>query len=88
MINKKRILAVVPARSRSKGLKNKNFKVLGGKPLFIHPLLALKKSKYVDKIVLSTDSDKIIKISKKYGSFVFLKDQNNSRKINLLHLKF
>jgi N-acylneuraminate cytidylyltransferase/CMP-N,N'-diacetyllegionaminic acid synthase len=73
MINKKRILAVVPARSGSKGLKNKNFKVLGGKPLFIHPLLALKKSKYVDKIVLSTDSDRIIKISKKYGSFVFFK---------------
>jgi N-acylneuraminate cytidylyltransferase/CMP-N,N'-diacetyllegionaminic acid synthase len=73
MINKKRILAVVPARSGSKGLKNKNLKVLGGKPLFAHPLEALKKSKYVDKIVLSTDSDRIIKISKKYGSFVFFK---------------
>jgi N-acylneuraminate cytidylyltransferase/CMP-N,N'-diacetyllegionaminic acid synthase len=73
MINKKRILAVVPARSGSKGLKNKNLKVLGGKPLFAHPLEALKKSKYVDKIVLSTDSDKVIKISRKYGSFVFFK---------------
>jgi CMP-N-acetylneuraminic acid synthetase len=49
MINKKRILAIVPARSGSKGLKNKNFKILNKKPLFAHPLTALKKSKYIDK---------------------------------------
>lgn len=73
MINKKRILAIVPARSGSKGLKNKNFKILDKKPLFAHPLTALKKSKYLDKIVLSTDSEKIIRISKKYGNFIFFK---------------
>lgn len=71
MINQKRILAVIPARSGSKGLKNKNYKMLNGHPLFAHPLNALKKSKYIDKIIISTDSKKIIRMSKKYGDFVF-----------------
>jgi CMP-N,N'-diacetyllegionaminic acid synthase len=73
MINNKKILAVVPARAGSKGLRNKNSMILKGKPLFVYPLEALKNSKYIDKIVLSTDSKKIIKISKKCGQFIFFK---------------
>jgi len=73
MINKKKILALVPARAGSKGLKNKNYKLLNGIPLFAHSLKTLKKSKYIDRIVLSTDSEKIIKMSKKYGNFIYYK---------------
>jgi CMP-N,N'-diacetyllegionaminic acid synthase len=65
MINKKRILCIVTARKNSKGLKNKNIKKLNGKELFLWPLYAAKKSKYIDKIIISTDSDKIIRIAKK-----------------------
>lgn len=71
MRENKKILAIVPARAGSKGLKNKNIKYLNNLPLFVHPLNALKKSKYVDKVVLSTDSEKIINLSKKFGNFVY-----------------
>ena len=67
MIKNKKILAIIPARSGSKGLLNKNIKILNKKPLIYWPIKAVKKSKYVDKAILSTDSKKIQKISLKYG---------------------
>jgi CMP-N,N'-diacetyllegionaminic acid synthase len=65
MINKKRILCIVTARKNSKGLKNKNIKKINGKELFLWPLYAAKKSQYIDEIIISTDSEKIISIAKK-----------------------
>jgi len=50
MLKNKKILALIPARSGSKGLKNKNIKILGEHPLLVWPLLAVKKLKYIDKI--------------------------------------
>jgi N-acylneuraminate cytidylyltransferase/CMP-N,N'-diacetyllegionaminic acid synthase len=67
LIKNKKILAIVPARSGSKGLLNKNIKILNNKPLIYWPIQAVKKSKYIDKAILSTDSKKIQKISLKYG---------------------
>ena len=60
MINKK-ILAVIPARSGSVGLPNKNILPLGGKPLIAHTINMAKKSIYIDHIICSTDSEKIKK---------------------------
>lgn len=70
MFKKKKILCVIPARSGSKGLKNKNTAKLGNHPLIAWPINSALKSKYIDKVVVSTDSLKIFKIAKKYGADV------------------
>ena len=52
MYKNKKILVVIPARSLSKGIKNKNIIKLNGKPLFAHSINYAKKSKIVDKIIV------------------------------------
>jgi CMP-N,N'-diacetyllegionaminic acid synthase len=64
------VLALVPARIGSKRLPKKNIKILSGKPLIAWTIEAAKKSKYINKIVVSTDDIQISKISKKYGAEV------------------
>ena len=66
-MKKIKILAVIGLRSGSKGLKDKNIKKLNGKPLFFYILKAAKKSKFINKIAISTDSKKYKKIVKKFG---------------------
>ena len=56
MINNRRVLALVPARSGSKGLPHKNIRPLHGKPLLTWPIAAAKASTHVDRVVISTDS--------------------------------
>lgn len=63
-------IAVIPARIGSKRIKKKNIKVFNGKPLIYYSIQAAKKSKIFDKIFVSTDSDKIRTISKKFGAEV------------------
>lgn len=58
-LNNKKILAIIPARKGSKGLKDKNIKKFAGKPLIYWPLRSAKKSKYINKLIVSTDSKKI-----------------------------
>ena len=53
-------LAIVPARAGSKGLLNKNFLNLNGKPLINYTLEAAKKSLKIDRLVVSTNDTKII----------------------------
>jgi CMP-N,N'-diacetyllegionaminic acid synthase len=60
------IWAVIPARSGSKGLKNKNIKIFLGKPLIAHSIISAKKNKLIDKVIFSSDSNKYISIAKKY----------------------
>jgi CMP-N,N'-diacetyllegionaminic acid synthase len=67
MIDNFRILAVIPARLGSKGLKQKNIKKLNGIPLIAYSIKSLKRSKFVDKIFVSTESVKIKKIVEGYG---------------------
>ena len=95
MINKKRILCVVTARKNSKGLKNKNIKKINGKELFLWPLQAARKSKYIDELTISTDSEKIIKIAKKNNFYVPFKrpaklatDKSKSSEVILHALNF
>lgn len=63
---KKRVLALIPARGGSKGIPKKNIVKLAGKPLITHSINSAKQSKLISKIVIATDSQKIIKIAKKY----------------------
>ena len=63
----KRILGIIPARSGSKGLKNKNIKVFAGKPLIYWTIKEAKKVKNINKLIVSTDSKKIATIAQKYN---------------------
>ena len=63
----KNIIALIPARSGSKGIKDKNIKHLGKKPLIGLAIDQCFRSKVFSKIYVSTDSIKYAKISKKYG---------------------
>ena len=60
-------LLIVPARSGSKRIKDKNIKIINNEPMLVHSLKIAKKTKLFNKIHLSTDSDKYIKIAKSYG---------------------
>ena len=70
MYNKKRFLAIIPARSGSKGLKDKNIKELNNKPMIAYTIEAAQKSKIFDDIIVSTDSQKYAEIAKKWGATV------------------
>jgi len=59
-------LAIIPARGGSKRLPNKNILDLNGKPLIAWSIEAAKKSKFIDEIVISSDSEEILEIAKKY----------------------
>ena len=71
--------AIIPARSGSKGLKDKNISSFLNKPLLTHSINFAKKLKFVDKIILSTDSEKYSEIGLKYGAEVPLRSKNASK---------
>jgi len=72
-------IAIILARGNSQRIKNKNIKMFLNKPMIYWPIKAAKKSKLFDKILVSTDSDKIKKISIKYGAEVpFYRSKKNS----------
>jgi len=62
------ILCTICARSGSQGVKNKNIKIINGKPLIYFTIKQAIKSNLFDNIVVSTDSEKILKIAKFYGA--------------------
>jgi len=57
MILNNRILAVIPARSGSKGIVNKNMRLLRGKSLIAHAAESLSKLDWIDRKIISTDSE-------------------------------
>jgi N-acylneuraminate cytidylyltransferase len=59
------ILAIIPARGGSVGLKNKNMYLLNRKPLLYYTIQAAKKTKLIDRIIVSSDSKKILDFAKK-----------------------
>lgn len=72
-------LAVIPARSGSKGLKDKNIKELRGKPLIAYSIEAAIKSKKFDTVHVSTDSQLYADIAINYGAEVpFLRNLETS----------
>lgn len=70
MINGKNILAIVPARGGSKGLPGKNIKNLCGKPLIGWSIEAGLASKYIDEVMVTTDSEDIAELARKFGASV------------------
>lgn len=67
MIDQKTILAIIPARGGSKGIPRKNIKLLAGKPLIAWTIEAAKKSKYIDRLILSSEDEEIIQVAKEWG---------------------
>ena len=63
-----KVLAIIPARKGSKGIKNKNIQILNGHPLIAYSISAAVQSKKVHRIICSTDSKKIATIARKYGA--------------------
>lgn len=70
MYEGRRILAVIPARGGSKGLPGKNIRELGGKPLIAWSIEAGRQSRYVDQLVVSTDSKEIAQVAELWGGNV------------------
>ena len=72
-------LAIIPARSGSKGLPDKNIKLLSGKPLFAYSIEAAKESGLFEEILVSTDSAEYAQIAKEWGADVpFLRSSETS----------
>ena len=67
MINGQKVLGLITARGGSKGVPGKNIRVVGGKPLIAWTIEAAQASKYLDRLILSSDDDAIIEVAKTYG---------------------
>src|SRR4051812_2576910 len=65
-----RCCAIIPARGGSKGIVGKNLRVLGGRPLIAHTLLAARAAQRVERIVVSTDDPGIAAVAREYGADV------------------
>jgi len=76
-IKNSEILAIIPARGGSKGINKKNIKKLKGKPLLEYTSTAALKSKYISRVILSTEDKEISKIGRDLGVEVpFLRSKN------------
>lgn len=68
MASEKKILAVIPARSGSKSVKNKNIRKINGKPMLAYSIEHAKNSKYINRIIVTTDSEEYAAIAREYGA--------------------
>lgn len=65
---KLRILALIPARSGSKGIPNKNIVRLQGFPLLAYSVVAARLSKYIDRTIVTTDDEQIARVARTFGA--------------------
>lgn len=89
MIKNKKVLALIPARGGSKGIRNKNIYPIFGKPLISYSIIAAQESRYIDRILVSTDSLKISEVARQYGDIVpFIRPseyaKDNSKSIDVV----
>jgi N-acylneuraminate cytidylyltransferase len=77
--NKSSVLAIIPARGGSKGIPKKNIRLLAGKPLIEYTIDAAKKSRFLNRIVVSTDDIEIGTLSKKNGVDVIIRPDSIAR---------
>lgn len=70
MYRNNNFLGIIPARGGSKRLPRKNILDLAGKPLIFWSIEAGKKSKYIDKVIVTSDDEEILNISEKFGAEV------------------
>ena len=64
----KNIIALIPARSGSKGIPFKNILEFKGKPLLAHSIIYAKKSSLIQDVIVSTDSEEFVSISNEFGA--------------------
>ena len=64
MINNKKVLALIPARGGSKGVPGKNIRLLLDKPLIVYSIEAAFASQFIDRTIVSTDSEEIARIAR------------------------
>ena len=62
------IIALIPARSGSKGVLNKNIRPVGGIPLIAYSIAAALKSTLIDRVIVSTDSEEYAALARSYGA--------------------
>ena len=67
MINGKTILAVIPARGGSKGVKRKNLRNVGGKPLIEWTIDAAKNAQYIDRVIFSSEDQELMGVATELG---------------------
>lgn len=80
MIQSQRVLAVIPARGGSKGVPRKNIREVAGKPLIAWTIDEARKSKYIDRLILSSEDPEIISVGKEWGCDVpFVRPQELAR---------
>ena len=65
-----KILAIIPARAGSKGIPDKNIKILRGKPLLVHSIETAQQVEAIDRIIVSTDSPRYANIAIEHGAEV------------------
>lgn len=76
-MSKRRILGVIPIRSGSKGIKNKNIQDFNGHPLFTRALSALTACGGCDTVIISTESEQYAALGRQYGAYIpFLRPEN------------
>ena len=71
-------IAIIPARSGSKGLKDKNIIDLCGKPLIAYTIEAAIQSGEFDRVIVSTDSEHYADISRQYGAEIMMRGETLS----------
>ena len=69
-----KILAVIPARAGSKGIPNKNIRIIGGRPLVYYSIKNALDSDYITDVIVSTDSDAVRIIAEQMGAKVKWRD--------------
>jgi CMP-N,N'-diacetyllegionaminic acid synthase len=67
MIGARTVLALVPARGGSKGVPRKNIRIIGGKPMLAWTIEAARASRYIDRLILSSDDEAIIDVAVQCG---------------------
>lgn len=70
MIDKFKVLGIILARGGSKRVPRKNIKELAGKPLLSYTVEQGKASKYIDRLIVSTDDEEIARVGREYGAEV------------------
>ena len=92
MFKRYKVICVIPARGGSKGILRKNIKKFAGKPLIAYTIEQARQSKYIDRIIVSTEDNEIANIAKQYKAEVpfmrpkYLAGDNVASVEVLLHL--
>ena len=84
MIKKNRVIAVIPARAGSKTIIDKNVTLLAGKELIGWTIEAAKSSKYIDRVIVSTDGKKISEVASRFGAEVYVRPKHLSQDSSLV----